>query len=496
MCFQNSVYSFKNSATILSKSNNEIKTFNFKLLYIAPKTEVNSYIDIIDVAFLILIILINIGLIWFTLVSASEKENRAVKLSVLSIIGSSLLLVLPLWNFQFQNVLEISILSTIFLFVIFLLLPINNFEKFKDYTFHNKIDERDIMFSRIELKTNSENFVNYYRDKPEKLKIDNEIRKNPGLCSPNSKYYNPITFNLAENNFRIIEDLAKHLQMQASEVKQEISPDKISKLLKDKILKLGAIDCGITELKDYHKYSFHGRKHNYGEKVNLTHKYAIALTVEMNHEMVAAAPAGSTLLESSRQYLRSGTMAFEIAKYINSLGYEALAHIDGNYSLICPLVAKDAGLGEIGRMGLLMTPKLGPRVRIAVITTNLPLIPDTASYEPSVIDFCMICKKCADTCPGKAISSNGILNINGDLRWQINQEKCYNYWTVCGTDCGRCMAICPFSHPDNFIHNTVRKGIKNSMIFRRFALKMDDFLYGRKPSPKREPIKLNKYLKN
>jgi len=282
--------------------------------------------------------------------------------------------------------------------------------------------------------------------------------------------------------------------MQASEVKQEISPDKISKLLKDKILKLGAIDCGNTELKDYHKYSFHGRKHNYGEKVNLTHKYAIALTVEMNHEMVAAAPAGSTLLESSRQYLRSGTIAFELAKFINSLGYDALAHIDGNYSVICPLVAKDAGLGEIGRMGLLMTPKLGPRVRIAVITTDLPLIPDTPCYEPSVIDFCNICKKCAYTCPGKAISSNDMIKIKGDLRWQINQEKCYNYWTVCGTDCGRCMAICPFSHPDNFIHNIVRKGIKNSMIFRRFALKMDDFIYGRKPNPKREPDKLNKYL--
>lgn len=461
-------------------------------MYLALKTQVILYFDIIDIAFSILISLIIIGLFWLTTISATEKEKRAVKLSSVGVVFCSLLIIIPLLDFTFQNLLEILIIGLISIVGVILFLPINNFKKFRDYSFNSKIDERDIMFSRAELNPNSENFNNYYQDKPEKLKIDNEIRKNPGLCSPDSKFYNPKTFKLAEENFRIIDDLAKHLQMQPSEARQEISPYKISKLIKDKIIKLGAIDCGITELKDYHKYSFHGRKHNYGKKVNLNHKYAIALTVEMNYEMIAAAPAGSTLVESSRQYLRSGTMAFEIAKHINGLGYEALAHIDGNYSLICPLVAKDAGLGEIGRMGLLMTPKHGPRVRIAVITTNLPLIPDTPSYEPSVIDFCTICKKCADTCPGKAISSDDMEMINGNLRWQINQEKCYNYWTICGTDCGRCMAICPFSHPDNLIHNIVRAGIKNSMLFRRFALKGDDLLYGRKPLPKNEPDWINK----
>ena len=45
---------------------------------------------------------------------------------------------------------------------------------------------------------------------------------------------------------------------------------------------------------------------------------------------------------------------------IRRLGYPARAHIDGNYRVIAPLVARDAGLGEIGRMGLLMTPRSRP----------------------------------------------------------------------------------------------------------------------------------------
>jgi ferredoxin len=168
--------------------------------------------------------------------------------------------------------------------------------------------------------------------------------------------------------------------------------------------------------------------------------------------------------------------------FLKELGHDALAHIDGNYQVICPIVAKDAGLGELGRMGLLMTPKHGPRVRIAVVTTNMPLIIDKPSFEPSIIDFCNICKKCATTCPGNAISNENQEKIGNDIRWQINQEKCYNYWTICGTDCGRCLSVCPYSHPNNLLHNFVRTGLKNSMIFRRFALKMDNILYGKKPA--------------
>ena len=63
--------------------------------------------------------------------------------------------------------------------------------------------------------------------------------------------------------------------------------------------------------------------------------------------------------------------------------------------MIAPLVARDAGLGEIGRMGLLMTPRLGPRVRLGVVTTDLPLAPNEAGDDLSVLDFCTRCKKCA-----------------------------------------------------------------------------------------------------
>ena len=214
-------------------------------------------------------------------------------------------------------------------------------------------------------------------------------------------------------------------------------------------------------------------------------------TVEMEKEMVDAAPGGATVMESAQQYLTSGTIAVQLADLIRRLGYPARAHIDANYRIVCPLVARDAGLGEIGRMGLLMTPQLGPRVRIGAVTTDVPLVTDDRRYDGTMIDFCRICKKCADVCPSNSIPFGDREEIDGVRRWRIKQETCYTYWCVTGTDCARCIRVCPYSHPDTLLHNVVRAGLRNSAIFRRWALVADDFFYGRLPSRHSPPDWLN-----
>ncbi len=423
-----------------------------------------------------------VSFLWAGVVSVVEKEFRASKrFFLLSVILPLPYLFLAFLEFDFQIPVGIILLVVTYVSLLVLLIPAGKNKSFKSPTPLGRIDERDTMFSRRELVPASDAFQDYYKRKPEKKKADENFRSKAGLLNPASSQYKPIPFASADASFETIAALQDEVNGRVNNKVTNTNPDEISNYLKKWSKKLGAVDCGITALKEYHLYSVGGRKDRRDKPVVNTHKYAIAFTVEMDKEMVSAAPSASIVMESGQQYLESGIIALQVASFIRNLGFEARAHIDGNYEVVCPLVARDAGLGEIGRMGLLMTPKLGPRVRISVVTTNMPLQADKPKYDFSVIDFCTICKKCAEACPSQAISVNDREDINGVKRWQINQEKCFTLWCTLGTDCGRCIAVCPYSHPDNFLHNIVREGNKNSSLFRKVALHLDDYFYGRKP---------------
>lgn len=346
-----------------------------------------------------------------------------------------------------------------------------------------RFDERDVMFSRARLVPGSKRFQEYYERNPENLAPDERFRAEAGLLRKGATLYEPLSFAAADASFRTVEELRTLVDGEVASERESVDAERMTPFIKGWARKLGAVSVGITELRDYHKYTVIGRGEQYGQPVRLNHRWAIALTVEMAKEMIDRAPRGPTVMESAQQYLESGAIAVQLALFLRNLGYPARAHIDGNYRVVCPLVARDAGLGEIGRMGLLMTPTLGPRVRIAVVTTDMPLLPDARIPEDSVIDFCSICLKCADVCPSRAIPSGPRTKFDGALRWRIDAEACFTHWCKIGTDCARCVSVCPYSHPDNPMHAAVRFAIRRSSVSRRLALVAEDYLYGRLPPP-------------
>jgi ferredoxin len=359
-----------------------------------------------------------------------------------------------------------------------------------------RFHEADAVLSRRLLKPGSLAYEAYYHEHPLLKEQDDLSRKAPGLLSKQSRYYHPGTFAAATSNFHLIETLGTYTNHLPGESRKSTltgenpedmgnpkntDPEKTSNFIIRWMKQNGAHSAGITPLRPYHLYSHKGRGARSGQPVDLSHTSAIAITVEMDHSMMLSAPAGTSVMESSEQYLRSGVLALKLAAFIRELGYRATAHIDGNYEVICPLVAVDAGLGTIGRMGLLMTPRLGPRVRIAVVTTDLELIAGRSDPDRTTVHFCQLCKKCAVNCPVAAIPNGSQMTEEGVDRWRINSEKCYHFWTLSGTDCGRCITVCPFSHRNNLFHGFIRWGIKNNLFFRYLALKLDDVFYGRRP---------------
>jgi reductive dehalogenase len=385
-------------------------------------------------------------------------------------------------------ILIIIIISAI---ILVLILPIKGARSYGYTPPAKRFHEADAVLSRRLLLPGTEAYNAYYSLYPERKKTDDKSRQSHGLLSNRSKYHHPSTFAAARANFQVIDFLGAltHGQPQINPETTQHNPEttkhnpkKTTRFISQWMKQTGAHSVGFTPLMEYHLYSHKGRGPDAGKPILRVHQNAIAITVEMNHAMMQAAPQGSSVMESSEQYLQSGVLALKLAAFIREMGYEATAHIDGNYEVICPLVAVDAGLGVIGRMGLLMTPDLGPRVRISVVSTNMPVIQSPFKPDRTMLHFCELCKKCADNCPVAAIPDGRLKKIDGISRWQINSEKCYHFWTTSGTDCGRCMTICPYSHRDDWFHRFIRWGIKNNLVFRYLAVKLDDVFYGRKPS--------------
>jgi len=422
--------------------------------------------------------------LYFSITFLIESEKRASLMVLLSgVVFCTPLLVAAI--FSVENSWLTYIMASVYILIgLIFLFPFKKYSFKGSDLFPPRFDERRIMFSRAELVADSEKFNEYYLNNPYHKVLDDKFREKPGLMSPNSQKYQPLKFASADANFEVVGSFIQNIEEKGLPKKQEIGPLVLTNYIKKWAKRLGVVNVGVTELKEHHLYSIKGRGEKYGDEIKIKHQYAIAFTVEMNKEMMDKAPDAETVLESSQQYLNGANIATQLALFIRNLGYSARSHFDGNYEVVCPLVARDAGLGEFGRMGILMTPELGPRVRIGVVTTDISLETDSYKTDYSVFDFCTKCKKCADNCPSRAISFENMKEKDGVSRWTINHEACFTYWSIIGTDCGKCVQVCPYSHPNNFMHNFIRKGIKNSSLFASFALKMDDLFYGRKPGNK------------
>ena len=214
---------------------------------------------------------------------------------------------------------------------------------------------------------------------------------------------------------------------------------------------------------------------------------AIVMAVAMDYEGIRASPTGVAGGATGLGYSKMAFTSLLVAGFIRKMGYQA-APCGNDTALSIPMAAA-AGLGEYSRMGLLITAKYGPRVRLCKVFTDLPLRSD--SYRPfGVVEFCRTCMKCARNCPSGAIPSGGmttegpnVSSHSGILKWYVDAEKCYAFWEKNRMDCTTCIRVCPFNKKPGVLHGTVRGVIRKTSSFNRFFSRMDDlFGYGAKKS--------------
>lgn len=185
---------------------------------------------------------------------------------------------------------------------------------------------------------------------------------------------------------------------------------------------------------------------------------AIILAMEMSKEKIDQAPSQATLNMVFGTYDDLGKVVNELAKFIRKQGYGAQAdHPLGGLVLFPPLAQK-AGIGWVGKHGILITRNFGPRVRLAAAYTSIENLPFADSNDHQWIDtYCDICGLCIKHCPPKAILEKSIFHDTGRIT-KISQQDCFEYFAQY-YGCSVCIKVCPFSSSGE-TYEQLKKAVK------------------------------------
>ncbi len=226
--------------------------------------------------------------------------------------------------------------------------------------------------------------------------------------------------------------------IQASRLTGDMDPtaEPTDKDVTEKI-KAKARDLGFGEV-EITKYDHH---YTYQSKRGwVKYPHAICLAYEQAYEPTQTIPSVAAEMAHTSTYRIKGVLGLELGDYIRSLGYHSQVHnpIDSTGPYIPMFV--QAGLGQLGANGQLLSPHFGSRARLMIITTNAK-VTYNQPIDYGIHRFCQICQVCVNRCPGRALMREKV--------WWRGVEKNKLIYKRCQPvmarymGCAVCMKVCP-----------------------------------------------------
>ena len=158
-------------------------------------------------------------------------------------------------------------------------------------------------------------------------------------------------------------------------------------------------------------------------------------------------PSEQSFIEVHAVYHHLGRAANRLARWLRKRGYSAQAGHPLMGVALYPPLGQQAGLGWRGLHGLLITPRFGPRVRLAAVFTSIDNLPFSQENPHGWIEeYCNACQLCAMECPPQAILEQPLENSNGLVTCTVN-ERCFPYFMET-YGCPICIRVCPFQKGD------------------------------------------------
>ena len=210
------------------------------------------------------------------------------------------------------------------------------------------------------------------------------------------------------------------------------NPEEVTNALKEHAKQLGFSAVGIAQYDP--KYTFHEflSEPECGDRV-------VVCILEQNWAATQSAPSVRAERAALNTYARLAELALQLGNYLRREGYAARQADTGGRGIAIHY-AVEAGLGQLGMNGQLLTPFAGSRCRLICIETDAPLQLDKP-VDYGIHALCDACKTCVRRCPSGAIPSIRKMH-RGVYKTKIKSDRCVPM--VAQADgCAVCMKVCP-----------------------------------------------------
>ena len=168
--------------------------------------------------------------------------------------------------------------------------------------------------------------------------------------------------------------------------------------------------------------------------------HVICLALEQDYAQTQSIPSLEAEYAHFGTYEIAGALALKLGDYIRSLGYHAQIHSPNDNSGMFIPIFVNAGLGQLGANGQLLSPHFGSRARLLMITTDGPLKYDVPR-DYGINKFCEKCQVCVDRCPARALVREKVW-WRGAKKNKLIYDRCRPVM-VMYEGCGICMKVCP-----------------------------------------------------
>jgi ferredoxin len=229
---------------------------------------------------------------------------------------------------------------------------------------------------------------------------------------------------------RAVQKIRRASRMQPAPRTRTLPPDELTRMLRTEARRIGLSRIGIAA--NDPRYTF--------EKTDAEQlPTVIVCLLEQDWELTQKIPSDEAEQAAFFGYAEGMSRTAELSEFLKGLGYRAAPQgLTGDGIAIH--YAIEAGLGQLGINGQLLTPEAGSRCRILMLTTDATLTLDEP-VDYGLHKVCDECQACVRNCPVGAIPK-ARKPFRGVVKSKLNTARCLPV-VAQAEGCAICMKVCP-----------------------------------------------------